>query len=307
MRFDGGDPADHSRLSIASGPSLASVDDASSPLMLQTPEPVLVLGLFPAERRALLGLLESLTPADWFRPTIAGEWTVKDVAAHLVADDLGRLSSHRDGHGDPWAPADEPLRAYIDRRNAEWVAATRRLSPRVVRSLLEFGGQETERLFESVDPFALGSPVGWAGPEPAPRWLDLARELTERWHHQQQIREAVGAPPLNDPTFLRPVLATFARALVPPYRDLATPVSTTVQLVVEGRSGGDWAVVRESNGWGLRVGRAASPNASVTMDEETAWRMYVRALTRAAVRGRSTVTGDPELTSRLFDAFALVS
>lgn len=49
-------------------------------LMLRTPEPVLVLDLFPAERGALLALLESLSTDDWFRPTIAGDWTVKDIA-----------------------------------------------------------------------------------------------------------------------------------------------------------------------------------------------------------------------------------
>jgi len=275
--------------------------------MLRTPEPVLVIDLFPAERGALLALLESLPPDDWFKPTIAGDWTAKDVAAHLVADDLGRVSSQRDGHRQPWVPADEPLTAYIDRRNAEWVAAMRRLSPRVVRSLLEFGGQETQRLFESVDPFALGSPVDWAGPEPAPNWLGLARELTERWHHQQQVREAVGAPLLNDATFLGPVLATFAFALVRPYRVVDAATGTTVQLSVEGRGGGDWTVVRDETGWSLRAGRANSPNSSVVMNEDTAWRMYVHALTRAEVEARSTFTGDPRLASHILEAFALVS
>ena len=259
--------------------------------MLLTPAPVLVLDLFPAERATLLALLEALSLDDWFRPTVAGDWTVKDIAAHLVADDLGRVSSSRDDHRQPWVPADEPLKAYIDRRNAEWATAMRRLSPRVLRSLLEFGGQETQRLFESVDPFALGSPVDWAGPQPAPNWLDLARELTERWHHQQQIREAVGAPLLNDETFLRPVLATFARALVPPFRDVDAAVGTTVQLSIEGPSGGDWTLVRDDSGWTLRTGRTDSPNGSVAMTEDTAWRMYVHMLPLAETEARSTVHG----------------
>ena len=83
--------------------------------MLRTPAPVLVLDLFPVEREALLALLESLPPDDWFRPTVAGNWTVKDIAAHLVADDLGRVSSKRDEHRQPWVPADEPLSACFSR------------------------------------------------------------------------------------------------------------------------------------------------------------------------------------------------
>jgi hypothetical protein len=187
------------------------------------------------------------------------------------------------------------------------VTAMRRLSPRVIRSLLEFGGRETQRLFESVDPFALGSPVDWAGPQPAPIWLDLARELTERWHHQQQIREAVGAPLLNEKTFLRPVLATFAFALVPPFRDVDAAAGTTVQLTIEGPSGGDWTLVRDATDWSLRTGRTDSPNASVTMNEDTAWRMYVRALSRAETEARSTCMGDRRLASHILEAFALVS
>jgi uncharacterized protein (TIGR03083 family) len=275
--------------------------------MLRTPEPILVLDLFPAEREALLALLEALAPDDWRRRTIAGDWTVKDIAAHLVADDLGRVSSQRDGHLEHEVPADEPLKAYIDRRNAEWVSAMRRLSPRVVRSLLWFSGQETQQLFTTIDPFAMGWSVGWVGPDPAPNWLDMAREFTERWHHQQQIREAVGAPLLNDPTFLRPVLATFAFALVPVFRDLDTPFGTTVQLTVDGSSGGHWTVTRDAAGWALRVGRTDAPNASVSMDEDTAWRMYVRALSQTDVRDRSTLEGDVRLAVRILDAFALVS
>lgn len=275
--------------------------------MLQAPEPVFVLDLFPVERTALLALLESLPLDDWLRPTIAVDWTVKDIAAHLVADDLGRVSSERDKHRQQSVRDDELLEAYIDRQNAEWVAAMRRLSPRVVRSLLEFGGRETQRLFESVDPFALGSPVAWAGPQPAPNWLDLARELTERWHHQQQIREAVGAPLLNEPSFLRPVLATFAFALVPPYRDVDAAPGTTVRLSIEGPSGGDWTLVRTASRWDLRTGRTESPDSSVAMSEDTAWRMYVHALTKAETIARSTVMGDSRLAGHIFEAFALVS
>jgi len=275
--------------------------------MLRMPEPVLVLDLFPAEREALLVLLESLPADDWSRPTIAGSWTVKDIAAHLMADDLGRVSSQRDGHLETWVPADEPLAAYIDRRNAEWVAAMRRLSPRVVRSLLEFSGQETQQQFTSMDPFALGWSVGWVGPDPVPNWLDMAREFTERWHHQQQIREAVGEPLLDDLMFLKPVLATFAFALVPPFRSVDASSDTTVQLTVEGFAGGQWSVIREGSGWALRVGRTDAPTASVSMAQDTAGRMYVRALDGAEIEGRSRLEGDVRLAARILDAFGLVS
>jgi len=116
--------------------------------------------------------------------------------------------------------------------------------------------------------------------DPAPVWLDLARELTERWHHQQQIRDAVGAPPLMDPTFLRPVLETFAFALLTPYRDVEAEHGTIVELTVEGPSGGQWSVTRSTSGWALGLGGSEGPRAAIRMGEDTAWRMYVRALPR---------------------------
>ena len=276
-------------------------------MSLRPPEPVLVVDLFPAERAALLVLLRGMDPDDWMRPARVGEWTVKDISAHLVADDLGRVSRQRDGFTEPRDPAAGSLAAFIDRRNAEWVVAMRRLSPAILVSLLAFGGRETQTMFEEADLFALDGAVSWAGPEPAPVWLDLARELTERWHHQQQIRDALGLPSLDDPRLLRPVLATFAFALPRALRDSDAATGTVVEITVEGESGGVWSVERETAGWVLRLGSVADPVASVRMGEDTAWRMYVRALPADDVEQRSRLDGDRDLAETLLAAFALVS
>jgi uncharacterized protein (TIGR03083 family) len=47
--------------------------------------------LFPEERARLLQLLHGLTE-EWRAPTACAGWSVKNVAAHLLGDDLGRLS-----------------------------------------------------------------------------------------------------------------------------------------------------------------------------------------------------------------------
>jgi len=66
-----------------------------------------------------------------------------------------------------------------------------------------------------------------------------------------------------------------------------------------------WAT--EGSGWALRVGRTDAPTASVSMDQDTAWRMYVRALDPAEIEGRSRLEGDVRLAARILDAFGLVS
>ena len=153
-------------------------------------EPVLTLHLFPEERAALLDLLANFTPAQWNAGTVCASWSVKDIAAHLLADDLGRLGRGRDSHaGAAFAPSspenvEAQLLAFINYQNETWVAAARRLSPRLLIDLLRWTGDETQAYFASLDMFAIGEPVHWAGPEPAPVWLDIAREYSERWIHQ---------------------------------------------------------------------------------------------------------------------------
>jgi hypothetical protein len=84
--------------------------------------------------------------------------------------------------------------AFLDRLNQTWVEATRRISPRLLCELVAFTGEAAWRYLASLDPLALEGRVSWVGPDPVPNWLDVAREYTERWTHQQQIRDAVGMP-----------------------------------------------------------------------------------------------------------------
>src|SRR3954449_1326408 len=155
--------------------------------------PVETLYLLSGERAALLALLRELTPEEWEAPKICPGWIVKDIAGHLLGDDLGMLSRGRDAYDNPDFAVGldistlSDLIVAIDRQNALWVEAMRRLSPRVVTELLATTGPPTEAYFASLDPTAIGGPIDWAGPEPAQLWLHVAREYTERWVHQQHI------------------------------------------------------------------------------------------------------------------------
>ena len=40
-----------------------------------------------AERRDIAALLESLSPQEWVEPSLCEGWRVRDVAAHLLADE----------------------------------------------------------------------------------------------------------------------------------------------------------------------------------------------------------------------------
>lgn len=275
--------------------------------MLRPPQPILVADLFPQERAGLLAVLDSTRPDDWFRPTACPGWSVKDLVAHLLADDLGLLSRGRDGYEDRSRRAEEPLVEFINRRNEDWVTAARRLSPAVLRALLAWSGLETAAWFASREPMELGAPVSWAGPEPAPVWLDVARELTERWHHGEQIREAVGAPSADDPALLRPVLRTFAHSLPVAFAGTDGFDGASVVLLVLGPAGGAWTVSRESGAWRLYEGAGGGAAASVTLSQGTAWRMYTRMLSVDELERRARLSGDTTLARQLLTATGIIA
>ena len=275
---------------------------------MHKPEPVLVANRFPALLEALLELFDGLSKDEWARPTAAAGWSVKDVALHLLGDEIGILSGQRDAFSEPQAGLEvwENLVAFINRRNGEWVQAARRISPRLLCELLRFTGEQANALFASLDPFALGGVVSWAGSEPAPVWLDIAREFTERWHHQQHIRDAVGKPGCTQPYFLAPVLAAFVYALPRTYRLVSAAPGTAISLRITGESGGVWSVVREETGWQLFVGEADQPRAGIILPEETAWRLFTKGLSAAEARANAVLQGDRALAERALETIAII-
>jgi uncharacterized protein (TIGR03083 family) len=211
--------------------------------------PLYTPDLFPPLYVELEALLRGLAPEDWRRPTLAGAWQVRDVVAHLLDGDLRKLSAYRDGHVP--APA-EPLQGYedvvrfLDGLNAEWVGAARRLSSRLMVELLSFTGPRICDLVSTLPPHGPSLfPVGWAGEAESENWFDIGREYTERWHHQMQIREAVGAPGLLERPWLPPLLDLSFRALPHAYRAVDAPHGTAVVVRVTGEAGGAWSLVRK--------------------------------------------------------------
>ncbi len=264
--------------------------------MLRDPEPIMVVDLFQPMLDALLELLAGLSEDDWGILVSPGGWTVKELAQHLLGGDIGILSRQRDAYrpGEtPIASWDE-LVALINALNDSWVSATRRISPRLLRELLAFTGPQICDYVGSLDLSALGAPVNWAGPEAAPVWLDVAREYTERWHHQQQIRDVVGRPGLKEPRFFAPALDAFVRALPHTYRAIAAPEGTCIALRIMGDSGGAWLLRHEQN-WRLYVGEYPGADATVWIDQAIAWRLFTRGITKDQAAAQAQVSGDQAL------------
>lgn len=275
-------------------------------------EPLHVAHLLAPLNEELVSLLRGVRDDEW--PVRAvGAWSVKDVAAHLLDTSLRRLSQIA-------IPDFEPNRA-----NGEWIRAMQRVSPRILIELIDRYGREQAAFLESLDPFARAQwGVAWAGEEESLNWFDVARELTERWHHQQQIRDALGRPPLFEP-YLAPVLDTFVRGIPHAYRDTAAPDGTVVVLRIldcggkatalhaaasppQVRAAADaaavqmtWTLRREHSQWTLHAGQSEA-TTTVTIDADSAWRLF----TKARAKQEPRVDGDARLAEPLLRMICVI-
>ena len=278
---------------------------------LESPSPVDTRAMFRPVSGSLVTLLRGLPPSDWQRPTIAARWLVRDIVAHLLDLTLRRLSFHRDGMTPP--PPSSPINSdrdfvdFINALNAHWVTAARRLSPRVLTDMYESAGRDLADWFESQPlegPALFG--VSWAGEQASVNWFDIGREFTELWHHQQQIRMAVGADALPDARYLHAVLAVAMRGLPHAYRDVMANPGESVVVDVGGAAGGQWTVLRQDNGWRLGRGLPTSETTRVRLDDEAAWKLLFNALPADEAARAVIVTGRQELATPLLRARSVI-
>ena len=278
---------------------------------LQPLVPIDTRAMFRPVSRGLVALLRDLPVEDWERPTIAGAWLVRDVVAHLLDTALRRLSFHRDGMAPPPPPgpitSDRDFVQFINGINAQWVASAKRLSPRVLTDLYERASGETAEWFEALplDAPALFS-VSWAGEETSAGWFDIGREFTEVWHHQQQIRMAVGADGLSDPRFLAAVIDVAVRGLPHAFRDVPAAADETVVLDVSGAAGGTWTLVRETDRWTLWRGEPARIAARVRVSDDHAWQLLFNALPEADASRALRIDGRTDLAAPLVRARSVI-
>jgi uncharacterized protein (TIGR03083 family) len=274
--------------------------------------PILCAHLLRRVGEKLIELLGSLTDCEWNLQTVAPLWKVRDVAAHLLDTALRKLSMVRDSC---YVEAvnirsSQDLIVLVNRLNREGVAVYRRLSPRVLIHLMKDACEQSARFHESLDPFAPAAfAVSWAGEEKSLNWFDTARELTERWHHQQQIRLATNRPGIMTPELYHPVLDCFVRGLPNAYRDyrvIDAPIGTMLLLEISGDCGGRWILARRSMGWGLATLSEGGFASRVKMPQELAWRVFTKGIARDLALSQIQVEGNRSLGEHVLQLTAIV-
>ena len=270
-----------------------------------------VLSVFPTLNKELILLLKNLKPPDWDKKTVCPEWTIRDIAIHLLDTNLRKLSIDRDGHSylkNREFATYEELIIYVNQLNADYVNAMRRVSTNILIEMIEKYQNELLLYFDECDPFDMAIfPVRWAGKEHSENWFDIAREYTERWLHQQQIRFALNDQKLLSREFYLPYLKTAMQALPYTYQKIKAPIGATVKVEIVGDAGSSWVIEREKNNWNFVDNDVENPDALVYIDQQIAWLIFSKGIKPMDAQQYYQLHGDTELGSHALNMISVMA
>jgi hypothetical protein len=273
--------------------------------------PIKTLPLFSILDNLLIELLKSLTEEEWNARTVAKKWAVKDITSHLLDGNLRGLSISRDGY---FGEKPENINSYNDlvnflnQLNMEWTNTTKRLSPAVLIELLESTGKQYSAHLQTLDPFedSIFS-VAWAGEETSLNWFHIAREYTEKFLHQQQIRNAVGKQALFTKALFHPFISTFMYALPHTYRNVPAQKGTIVTLIVKTEIGGEWSIIKQENNWEFIESFDSKPNATIKINPDDAWLLFSKGITPDEAKEKVEIFGDEKLAEIALNIVAVMA
>jgi uncharacterized protein (TIGR03083 family) len=261
--------------------------------------PIETLHLFPVLDELLIELLKSLTEEEWNAKTVCKKWTVKDIASHLLDGNLRALSISRDhffGEKPENINSYSDLVNFLNQLNMTWTNATKRLSPTVLIDLLESTGKQYAEHLQTLNPFenAIFS-VAWAGEETSLNWFHITREYTEKFLHQQQIRNAVGKQALLTTTLFYPFIHTFMQALPHVYASVKAQNGTIISIVVTTEIGGQWNIIKDDENWRFITSFDEEPVSTVKISPDDAWLLFSKGITPAEAQEKVEIIGNKDL------------
>lgn len=270
-----------------------------------------MLPLFQILDEKLVELLMPLTDEEWQAQTVARLWKVKDVASHLLDGNLRGLSISRDhffGEKTENINSYQDLVSFLNTLNLTWTNATKRLSPKVLIELLSITGKQYIEHLQTLNPFdnAIFS-VAWAGQDTSQNWFHIAREYTEKFLHQQQIRDALNMPGIMTKELFYPFLDTLMHALPYTFKNIEAPNGTMVTLEVSTDIGGAWHIIKDDTGWQLNNSNVQNPDSKVTIDPVTSWKLFSKSLAPEQIIHRVKFEGNRLLGEQTLKMVAVMA
>ena len=272
------------------------------------------LHLFPKLTEEFLKLLEGLEPSDWLKPSPIKGRTVKDLVSHVIDGSLRNISMQRDNFYDnsnvPNINSYNDLINHIQKLNTDWMNVSKRLSPKILIDLLEYSDKEFYEFMKSKNPNgkALFS-VAWAGETESENWFDIAREYTEKWHHQMQIRLALDKPILLDTEYTEPLYDTFMLALPHLYREFSNfENGTKIKISVTDKLNKSWIIEWQTDKWIFTDSNKSDIYTSVEIPDDIAWIIFTNTdREKEKYKTKIKINGDNSVGLRLLDLVTVMS
>ncbi|MBP9096011.1 MAG: maleylpyruvate isomerase N-terminal domain-containing protein [Ignavibacteria bacterium] len=255
-----------------------------------------VIELIPILDDMLISFLKKLSKDDWNRQTIAKKWKVKDVAAHLLDGNIRGISFGRDKHllePNITISSNADLVNYLNNLNAEWVLAAKRFSPEL---LIEFLDNTNKAHYEYVKTLNLFGkaifPVGWAGETESQNWFHIAREYTEKWIHQQQIRDAFDNNDLMTRDLFLPMINILMFGLPNTFKNVKANDGCTIKINIVTEIGAIWYLKLIAEKWTLLKKHSGEINSEIQIPPDIAWKLFTKSLRPDDIKSEVKFSGD---------------
>lgn len=170
-----------------------------------------VVATLVGEWATLDRLLTGLAPEQWTLPTCLPGWRVTDVVAHLIGTEA-MLAGEQTPAVDVDVKALPHVRNDIAAVNEQWVQALRDQPPAAVLKRFREVTSRRAAALAAMSPEEFDAP-SWtpAGKGTYGRFMQI--RIYDCWLHEQDIRDAVGAPGNEDGPAADAALGEAARAL----------------------------------------------------------------------------------------------
>lgn len=272
------------------------------------------LHLFPKLTEELLKLLRGLNSSDWLKPSPIDGRTIKDLVSHLIDGSLRNLSIQRDNFVDntsvPNINSYKDLVDYIQELNKNWMIVSRRLSPAILIDLLEYSDKQFYEFLKTKNQKdkAIFS-VAWAGESESENWFDTAREYTEKWHHQMQIRLALNKQILLDTEYSEPLYDTFMIALPHLYREFRNfKNGTKIKISLTGKLNKSWIIEWQKDKWIFTDSIKPDVYTSVEIPDDIAWIIFTNTdIDKEKYKTKIHINGDKSIGLKLLNLVTVMS
>ena len=180
----------------------------------------------------------------------------------------------------------------------------------ILIELFEYAEERLYDFFKTLDPESKAIfPVQWAGEEESKNWFDIAREYTEKWHHQMQIRMALNQPLLMDKKYIEPLYDTFMLGLPYLYRDMLDyPLGETIKITLTGSLNKSWILEKQDMNWKLIDKIENGINTFVKFSENDAWIIFTNTdRDKEKYKSKMEIIGDKKLGYKLIEFVTVLS